>query len=211
MGTITVNQISTRAWNVLNDPAATRWPLAEFIDWTNDASREIALAQPESSTVIANLALVAGTKQTLPARSIMLARLIRNMGVSGTAPGEAPRQASMETMDLHAPTWHADTASLAVKNWFKDARTPRIYYVWPPMASVTFVEAEYSTTPVLLTAGTDTINLDDIYVNPIVDYVLWRAFSKDIEIPGMKSKADKHRSAFDAALSLTKAGEEDTK
>ena len=211
MGTVTVNQIIIRCLNVLGDTSGVRWASPELTDWVNDAQRQIAVTQPEASSKIANLTLVAGTKQTLPVGSIMLVRLNRNMGSSGTVPGEAPRRVSMAMMDMHRPTWNADTATLVVKNWMYDTRTPRVYYVYPPMSGATTLEAEYSVIPAVVASGTDTIALDDFYVNPIIDYVLWRAFSKDIEIPGMKSKAEAHRAAFDQSLDMTKAGEETNK
>ena len=166
---------------------------------------------PEAVLVALDVPIVAGTKQTLPVGSIMLVRLNRNMGSSGAVPGEAPRRVSMAMMDLHRPTWNADTPTLVVKNWMYDTRTPRVYYVYPPMSGATTLEAEYSVIPAVVASGTDTIALDDFYVNPIIDYVLWRAFSKDIEIPGMKSKAEAHRAAFDQSLDMTKAGEETNK
>ena len=211
MGTVTCTQVITRCAYVLVDETNVRWTVTEMIGWINDACREIVVAQPEANAKIANVPLVAGTKQVLPAGAIALGRLTRNMGVGGATPGEAPRQTTQMLMDLFRPAWHADTATLVVKNFMKDTRTPRIFYVWPPMSGATNVEAEYSAIPTPVTAGADVIPLDDFYVNPIVDYVLYRAFSKDVELAGMASKADQHRAAFEQTLGLTKQGEAEQK
>ena len=210
MGTLLVSDIITRAQDVLADAGAVRWTNAEFIRWVNDAQREIAVAQPEATAKVANLTLVAGTKQTLPAGAIALIRLVRNMGAGGATPGEACRQITQMLMDLHRPGWHTDTPTLAVKNWMKDPRTPRIYYVYPPMSGATIVEGVYSAIPALVAATTDAITVDDFYLSPILDYVLWRALSKDVEIPGIQTRADAHRAAFGASLQATGAGEEKT-
>ncbi len=208
MGTVTVAQVITRCQNVLSDAGATRWPDAELIDWINDAQRAIATVQPEASSRVANVPLVAGTKQTLPVGAIALIGINRNMGVSGTAPGEAPRRTTAQLLDLHRPTWHTDTATLVVKNWMYDLRTPRVFYVYPPMSGATNVEAEYAIPPAAVTVVGDAISLDDFYVPVIVDYVLSRAFSKDIEIAGMAARASAHYNAFKDALAGTRAGEQ---
>lgn len=198
--------ISSAAF-VLADESAVRWTSVEMLGWLNDAQREIAIAQPEASAVIANITLVAGTKQTLPAGAIALARVIRNMGSGGATPGVIPRMVMQSLMDTHRPSWHSDTATLSVVNWMKSSLTPRIWYCYPPMSGATQVEAEYSVIPTPIAATASVISLDDFYANPMVDYVLYRAFSKDVEIPGLQAKADRHRAAFERTLGLTAAGE----
>lgn len=44
------------------------------------------------------------------------------------------------------------------------------------------------------------IKLDDIYANAILDYVLYRAYSKDAEYAANASRAALHYQAFTAAL-----------
>ena len=74
MGTLLVSDVIARAQDVLLDTSAVRWTSAELIRWTNDAQREIAVVQPSSAAKVANVSLVAGTKQTLPAGAIALDR-----------------------------------------------------------------------------------------------------------------------------------------
>ena len=209
MGTVTVAQITTRCWNVLNDAGATRWLQPEMTDWINDAMREIVNVDPDANSKLANVTLAAGTKQVLPAGAIALGKLVRNMGVGGATPGEAPRPVAIKLMDLHRPTWHADTATLVVKNYMPDPRTPRNFYVWPPMSGATVVECEYSTLPTPVVNPSDSITLDDFYVNAIVDYVLYRAFSKDIELLNSKTKAATHKAAFDQSMAVASKAEEE--
>jgi hypothetical protein len=205
--TILVSEIITRAQDLLSDTSAVRWTSAELIRYINDAQREIATVHPESSSVVANVTLVAGTKQALPAGSIALGRINRNMGVGGATPSTAPRPTSRQLMDAHKPGWHSDTATLVVKHWMVDQRTPRIFYVYPPMSGATIVECEYSVIPTPVAAAGDAITLPDFYLNAILEFVLYRAFSKDIEIPGMVAMANKHYEAFAQALGLIDGGE----
>jgi hypothetical protein len=207
---ILVSDVITRAQYVLND-TNTRWVTAEMLVWVNDALREITVRHPEAATVIANLTLAAGTKQTLPAGAVSLGRLIRNMGAGGATPAEAPRLCSQLLMDLHLPTWHAATATLVVKNYMKDERFPRTYYVYPPMSGATQVEAEYLVIPTPITATSDALPIPDIYTNAVVDYVLYRAFAKELELPGMPSKSQAHYAAFNDAVGAVETGEETQK
>lgn len=209
--TTLVSAITTTVGNILADTALVRWTQAQITDYINAAQREIAIAQPESTAVIANLTLVAGTKQVLPAGAIKLGKLTRNMGVGGATPADAPRLVTQELMDHFRPTWHQDTATLVVANYMKDERHPRTFYVYPPMSGATTVEAEYSVLPAVVAAPSDALTVPDFYVSAVVDYVCWRCFSADIEIPGIASKALAHRAAFDAALGVIDTGEGDQK
>jgi hypothetical protein len=208
---VLASEIITRAQDILSDAGATRWTSAELLRWVNDAQFEIAVAQPEASLTVTNVQLAAGTKQSLPAGSIALSRINRNMGVGGATPGETPRPAARALMDQHRPSWHSDTSTLVVKNYFPDPRHPRTFYVWPPMTSATYVECEYSVIPAAVAAAGDPITLPDFYRSPILDYVLYRAFAKEVEIEGLVNKSKYHRDAFEKTLGLTAAGEEAVK
>ena len=175
-----------------------------MLEWLNAGQREIAALAPDASAKIANLTLAAGTKQTLPSDLITLLKVVRNMGVGGATAGEVPRRTTAELLDLQRPTWHADTATLVVKNWVYDPRLPGFMYVYPPMSGATTVEIQYSAIPTDVADHNDPISLDDTYANPLLDYMLWRAFSKDVEIPGMYNNAASHRAAFERTLGVTR-------
>ena len=65
-GTLTGTNLLTRIRNVLQDTTNVRWTDIELRDYINDAQREIVNLRPDSSATTSNIALVAGTKQTLP-------------------------------------------------------------------------------------------------------------------------------------------------
>jgi hypothetical protein len=194
--------VINKAVAVLNDAGATRWTSAELLDWLNDAQREIVTATPDAYTLTGNHTLVAGTKQTLPTGAIALTNVVRNMGVGGATPAEAPRRVSMQQLNSHRPSWNSDTTALAVKNWVYDANAPDVFWVWPPMTSATVVELQYSANPTLVASTASNITLDDSYQNPILDYILYRAFSKDIELQAMQARAASHLAAFRASLAV---------
>ena len=194
MGTIATASIVTNAQTILQDTLSVRWPGDELTRWLNDGQREVVLLKPEASTANESVALVTGTKQTIPPAGVSLIRVIRNMGGSpGTTPGKIVRLVNREVMDAQSPDWHTDAALTYVKLYFYDPLDPRTYYVYPQAPAGIYVEIAYSKAPA--DAGT-TITLDDIYANALLDYVLYRAYSKDAEYAANSALALAHYTAF---------------
>jgi len=205
MGTITGQRIADRARRVLQDQTSggTRWLDSEVLDWINDAQREIVLVKPEAKSVIANLACVAGTRQTLPVTAIRLLGVIRNMN------GRAIRRVDRFVLDSENPNWHLATASTIAEHYVFDEAAPTTYYLYPPQpnANQGSVEVNYSAAPTDLVTLASTIDLSDIYANPILDYLLYRAYSKDAEYAGNESRASIHYQAFYNSLGVKAQGE----
>lgn len=200
MGTIVASAIISKASIVLQDTTPTRWPVAELLGWLNDGQREICVAMPELSTTLGNITLVAGTKQTLPNGAMGLLRIVRNMGLSGAAPGLAPRKVAQELLDATAPDWHTQTPATAIKHYVYDVRAPKVFYVSPPSVVNNTLEALYTTPPADIASAVSTITLDDIFEPALLDYVLYRAYGKDIEIAGSSERSAQHRSNFTALI-----------
>ena len=183
MATIQVNNLVARAGTIAQDQTGIRWPTAEWIDWLNDAQREVVLVKPQASVKNASVILTAGsTKQALPTDGIQLIDVSRNMGVAGSTAGNAIRVVSREVLDAQIPTWHSDAnATGSIKHYAFDSRDPKNYYVYPKApATAWYVEVIYSANPTDCTAG-GTIQIDDIYANALLNLMLFRAYSKDAE------------------------------
>ena len=109
-------------------------------------------------------------------------------------------------MDDQRPSWHGETGTVDVQNFTFDARQPKEFFVYPPATTDAQIEVVYADAPgahalseaALDPAGTNTevIKLDDIYLSAIIDWVLYRAFSKDAEHAANASRAGAHHSAF---------------
>jgi hypothetical protein len=199
--TISVASLFLRAGDLLQDVTNIRWTEAELLRWLNDGQREIVLHLPEASATNTSVLLVAGTKQTLPTLGLRLLDLPRNMGVGGATPGRAIRLVQREVLDAQIPEWHNSTASVPVKHFMFDERNPRNYYVYPPVPASppAYAEAIYSTAPTDCTLG-GNLNLDDIYGNVILDYILYRAYSKDAEYAANGQRATSYYQVFVSAL-----------
>lgn len=201
MSTITVQAVIDKTQVILQDTTGIRWPDNELLDWLNDGQREIVLYKPNAFIKNVAVKLAAGTKQGLPADGVQLIDVVRNMGSGGSTPGRAIRITMREVLDAQLPDWHLETASSSVKHYMYSLLDPKNYYVYPPQpaAGQGYVEIVYGASPTDAIIG-GTITLDDIYQNVLVDYILYRAYSKDAEYAADQTRAGQHQQAYIAAL-----------
>jgi len=201
MATVTVASVISKVQTILQDATGIRWPDAELLGWVNDGQREIVLYKPNAFVKNTAVKLTTGTKQTLPADGVQLIDVVRNMGVSGGTPGRAIRITMREILDSQVPNWHAATADVEVKHYMYTVLDPKTFYVYPPQPAVdqNYVELIYGAAPTDCVVG-GTITLDDIYQTILLDYCLYRAYSKDTEFAADQNRATAHQNAYIAAL-----------
>lgn len=207
MGTIVAQTVIDRAGKLLYDQTNVHWPALELLDWLNDAQRQIVLLKPESFTKNTSVLMVAGTKQSIPADGVEFRRVVRNMGLNGTTPGRAVRKVDMDIMDIETPDWHTTVADAIAKHYLFDEGDPKRFYLWPqqPVAPHQ-MEIVYSAAPPSVAAAGNTITMDDIYANPMLDYMLWRARLKDSK-NGDINQANNARAVFQESLGMKEQGE----
>jgi hypothetical protein len=177
----------------------------------NDGQRQIVAFKPEANVTTDIVALIAGTRQTIPASGLLLLDIHRNMGTDGVTIGNAPRYVKKRDMDMERPTWHTDTAAATVKHWMYDPRDPKVYWVWPPQpaASQGQVQRSYSEAPADIDIDIDTaITLDDIYSPVLHEYIMFRAYSKETKNAGYKERAAGHWAMFLQLLGLKEQAEQ---
>lgn len=201
MATVTVASVISKVQTILQDTTGIRWPDLELLGWINDGQREIVLYKPNAFVKNMPVKLTAGTKQTLPADGVQLIDVVRNMGPAGGTPGRAIRITMREILDSQVPDWHASTPDTEVIHYMYSLLDPKNYYVYPPQpaANQNFVELIYGAAPTDAILG-GTITLDDIYQTILVDYSLYRAYSKDTEFAADQNRAKQHQDAYIAAL-----------
>jgi hypothetical protein len=200
MGTVTAKAIIDKATVQLIDLTNVRWTRSELLAWLNDGLRQIVSIQPNATSTTASVKLVAGTRQTIPTGGWLLLQIYRNMGTTGTTPGRAIRIVSRELLDNFNPNWHTDTQKAEVRNYIYDIQDQLAFYVYPPNTGTQYVELNYSVQPADLTAETQVIPIFDIYQSALVDYILYRACSKDAEYAPGLALAQGYLSTFVAAI-----------
>jgi hypothetical protein len=182
MGTITAKSLIDNAANTLQDETNVKWPRAELLGYLNDAQREIVLAKPDAYVKNESMALVAGTKQSIPPTGVVFMRVNRNMGMNGTTPGRVPRHIPIQVLNEQIPTWHMEPASITALHYTFDEQDPKHFYVYPQQPlSPGQVEVVYSSTPPDVPNEDAPIVLDDVYKTALLHYMFYRAYSKDVE------------------------------
>lgn len=197
---IAVADLISRTGHILQDEDNVRWEVPELIEWINDAARETIVRRPAAGAVTAVLTLVAGTKQSLPPAGIEFLDLIRNMASDGVTPGRSVRRVDRQLLDDQMPDWHTARAAACVRHFTYDERAPQTFYVYPPAKDGIKVEALYSQQPTAVTQATDTLEMQNEYQNVLVEYVVYRALSKDSEYAN-GTVAALHYQAFSDAVS----------
>ena len=92
-----------------------------------------------------------------------------------------------------------------------DPRDPCAFYVYPPALATAKLEVMFSALPVdiaqpgdgtLFGAVLGNMALPDIYGNALLDYILYRAYSKDGEYGGNVQRAQAHYAAFASSVGI---------
>ncbi len=213
MATTKVIDVIKRVEDVLQD-SNVRWPRVELQNWLNEAYLQIVLLRPDSNSKTGTFTCAVGTRQVLTTTTtgfptaIRLLDVVRNLAT--TSKKKVVRLINRSVLDDQRPSWHTETGTVDVQNYTFDVRQPKEFFVYPPATAAAQVEVVYADTPVahaltetaLNPAGSDTtkINLDDVYLTSIIDWVLYRAFSKDAEHAANAARAGAHYQAFIAGI-----------
>ncbi len=152
MGTTTIGSIVQRAANALYDDTSIRWPEAELITFLSDGQRDAVLLRPEIHPENKVMALVEGSRQTIPTDGHTFITCIRNMGAASSittpTPGRAVREAKRNLLDNTRSDWHHGSSSIVAKQFVFDNRDKRHFYVFPPQPNPPgSVEIVYSKSP----------------------------------------------------------------
>ena len=197
MATVIVGSILERANTLLNDPGFIRWSKQELLNYYNDAARAIVLVRPDAHTKHVDFSCVAGTKQTLPSDALRLIDVVRNLG------GSVIRYVPRKVLDDSYPDWHTSVVATKVSAFTYDERDPKTFFLYPGPAANVKVDVVYSVAPQSKTLAevedenTPAIaDLDDIYINPLIDFIMYRAFLKDSEYAANANRSQGHYQAF---------------
>lgn len=197
---LTVADVLDRASVIIQDQSKVRWPQAELLKWLNDGRRELAIFRPDIYSTVAVVSLALGTRQDIPADGSRFLDAIRNMSSDGVTPLAAVRIIQREFLDALDPSWHTHAGGIT-QHFMLDERVPRTFFVYPPAIAAAKLEIAYAQSPADITDPTGTtLTREDLYTNALIDYVLYRAFSKDATFAGNQQRAAAYYSQFSNAV-----------
>ncbi|CVD65236.1 phage adaptor protein [Serratia marcescens] len=192
-----VTEIIGRVNTQLVDTAWLRWPKAELLDYYNDAIRAVIIARPDAGESSELLTCVAGTKQQLPDGANRLLDITRVAG------GRVIRPIPREALDTQFPDWHLSSGT--TEGYCYDEQTPRTFYVFPGTVAGVQLDAVVSRIPVAITLTAldeALVSLDELYNNPIIEWMLYRCYSKDSQNGANSQLAQQHYQAFNDQLGV---------
>lgn len=192
---MTTSDATSRAILILNDAGMVRWTADELMKWFNDARREIATLRPDLYAIKTDITLVAGAAQSVPDDGMRLIDVTRN------ADGSACTVIEKESLDQFRPRWQKETGSKSIRHFMMDERYPTDFWVYPPAAIGAALEIIYQPTPTDVGSGAALSTSESMYLSAIVDYMCFRAFSKDVEFVGAVDRAAAHYGKFKDTLS----------
>ncbi|MFO7598118.1 MAG: DUF6682 family protein [Desulfocurvibacter africanus] len=198
------------AWT-LSDAENERWSQEMLLAFLSDAQRQVALRRPDATARRALVDLTPGSVQEIPADGLRLMDVVRAVGADGVS-GRAVRLVDRSALDACEPGWHAAVASDGEASaeeplpdqYVHDERTPRLFYVFPPvpteMGAGGHLEIVYSADPAELTGPESPLAVDAVYAGPLLDYALHRAFALDTESETSRARSEAHLRAFVQAM-----------
>ena len=201
--TIAISSILSRASTLLLDETAVRWPQAELLNAVNDGVLEISALKPLLFTARATMPLVAGVYQTIPAGKRHLHRVISNQA------GPVVRLAAQKDLDSQEPNWYAQPKVLTVKYVILEQLNGRNFLCYPPNNGSGQLDAIFTIDPPSFAAN-GSIDIDSTYGNPLLSFVLHRAFLKDADTSD-EAKATAYYEAFTRQMAISVMGDAQAK
>lgn len=198
---IAVVDVLGRVNTQLRDPGFIRWTKSELLGYFNDAVRAVALKRPDATASIITFTCAAGVKQRLPDTVYQLIDIV------GQDTGRAIVSADRVTLDTADPMWRTTTGEDTAEAWLYNPALPQYFMLYPGVAAGVGLELAVSLYPTEIVLDDlddeDPIEMpiNDIFVNPVVDWCLYRAFSKDA--PGQDDNlAKQHLQNYNDAMGI---------
>lgn len=183
---------------VLNDTNFIRWPKAELVKYFNAAREALTLRRPDAVTEDTEFTCVSGTKQTGPADMHRLLDVPFNIdGVAIRGPYER------KILDDTRPEWRTTKDEPAAQVFMYDERNPKTFNLYPGVAAGAKVNIVYTKMLVAIVEAdltTATTEIDEVWDNSLIDWILYKCYSKDSEYTANSNRAQMHLNAFRTAI-----------
>ena len=183
----TARDILTIAQATANDPRAEFWPAQEMLKHLNEALYTMVSLVPDQFAKADTFTLVDGRKQTITYNSALI------IDIPTMADGTPLNRVDYPQYKAFARRTIGE-ANSTPHEWAYWPIDPKVFWVYPGAQAgqqVSVIHAEYPTElPV-----NGVIPVDPGYEGALVDYVLWRMFSKDADYAN-GDRASKHYISF---------------
>lgn len=200
-----VIDIANKVSEVLQDLQRKSWTKSQLWEWIYDAELAVIQIRPDANPATCVIDLEPGTRQGIQSIDGALRTLdvVRNVDESGN-PGLAIRSVDRKALDLFNPGWHKTTAVAEPTEYVFDDRDPQTFYVNPPSDGDGHVETVCSMIPAEYDEGdsNQTITVNDTYVPAMIEWALYRCFSRDSEKTPNGQRAQLHLNNFKSLMGM---------
>jgi hypothetical protein len=171
VGVVVAQTIVDNASKLLHDTSHAHWTEAELLEYLNEGQRRICLKVPTAYTKNSTVALGAGSRQTIPAEAQLL------LDVCLDTSGNYVRRVSFKEVRAYSST--PGTQSANTEEWaYEPEKTPKTWWCWPPNNGAGSVNIDYAAVPTDI-ALVDVILINDTWESTLLDWILFRALSKE--------------------------------
>jgi hypothetical protein len=200
MATIKIIDVIAQAETIIQDKTNTRWAKAEWLNWFDGAVLAVIGLRPDANIANTVFNTIGGSAlQTLPADGLKLINVINN-----DITGKQIRRIDKRMLDDQVDAWYA-TVGNNVDHYVYDDRDPKSFWIYPTPASahamrIIYAQAPTATVIADFESDTQVLPIDDSYMNPILDFMMYRAYSKDADYASNAQRAQGHLQVFQMAL-----------
>lgn len=174
--TIAVVDVLGRVNTQLRDPGFIRWTKSELLGYFNDAVRAVALKRPDATASVIPFTCAAGVRQQLPESVYQLIDIVGQDSGRAMVPGDRV------TLDTADPMWRTTSGEVSAEAYLYNPALPQYFMLYPGVAEGVTLEMAVS-------------------LYPVVDWCLYRAFSKDA--PGQDDNlAKQHLQNYNDAMGI---------
>lgn len=189
------SQMINQAARLVVDKNMIRWDKAFWVDAYNAAVRAVLAVRPDALTKTELVTCVAGTSQTIPTDARYLIDVIRN-----DAGGAISGPISLKMFNDYRPDWRNSSGAPEASGYLYDERNKDTFYVYPGVNAGIKIECVFAWEPTAISESdfdVDTLSeLNPMYDNAIIEWLIYRAFSEDSEITANNQRAQTAISTF---------------
>ena len=183
-----VLEVIERVSRDLVDLRFVRWSKDELIDFLNDAVAAVLIRRPDLSRITTEISHTSN-RVDLPADAYCLLSV-------NFIDSIAAQYVNIEKLNHLYPRWRVTEGDPTC--WTKNIDDQKSFWLYPaPKAAV---QIEYSYSKMSRVTEVDEFPIPSIYEGLVVDFIMYRAFSKDAENASESGKASLHFQSFTVAL-----------
>ena len=194
---VALSTISQKARYLTMDVAGVRWDDDECIGWLNDCVKDVLFHKPTAYVTNGPIPLVSGIRQSLPADGLVLLDITHN-----TTSGNVCTLISRTDLSHVAPAWPSETATVDAEHYMTDPDDPKTFLVYPSNTGAGSVEGRYSALPTAFTLTSDNIPFGDEYEPVMLNYLMYRTWSKHTNVQYAAERAEMEYQRFLTSLGV---------